>query len=79
MLKSLIASAVLIITSGPIALATPLLPRLVYLKYQDGTQLAINCATQQAAVGDFPPVGFDPKSVAAEVCRTAVLYIPEAI
>ena len=79
MLKSLIASAVLIITSGPIALATPLLPRLVYLKYQDGTQLAINCSTWQASVGNLPPVGFDSKSVAAEVCRTAVLYVPEAI
>lgn len=79
MFKSLIATAALILTTGPIAAATPLLPRLVYLKYQDGTQLSINCSTQQAGIADHPPVRFSGRSVAAEICRVSVLDIPEAI
>jgi len=79
MLKSLLSAATLVLISGPIALSTPLMPRLIYLKYQDGTQLSINCTTWEAAIAGHPPVEFDSRSVAAQVCRVAVLQLPEVL
>jgi hypothetical protein len=43
MLKSLLASAVLIITSGSIALAQTVTPKFITLQYHQGVKVVIDC------------------------------------
>jgi len=76
MLKSLIASAVLIITSGPIALSQTIPARLIYIKYMDDFHIGINCTTGRFQVEGGEAQRFQPNSPAAKACLLLSLPVP---
>ncbi len=79
MLKPLLATLALIGTTATATLATPLQPNLIRLRYQDGTTITISCTQATVSINGLPFSAYAAESVADQLCRTSVLYIPEAL
>ncbi len=79
MLKPLLATLALIGTTATATLATPLRPSLMRLRYQDGTTITIICGQSTVSINGLPFSQYDADSLADQLCRTSVLYVPGAL
>ena len=76
MLKSLIATAALILTTGSMALSQTVPARLIYIKYMEDFHIGINCDTGRFQVEGEEAQRFHPNSPAAKACLLLSLPVP---